>query len=181
MRIKVQLSEQDFVDFNVFHVQNDESVIKGLKKQRMTSSLIIAAIGGLAAFMTKNENRIYMILITLGLVAFTYLNFNKSIVRSIEKRTKREIKAGRFTTALSAVDTTIDDEGISQHEDEQRATVKWEAIHKVYLCDDRIYLYASNAALAIPFSTLSNDEVAELKGYIEQNVNVDLIIDKQGV
>lgn len=176
MKIDIEINEQDLIDFNVFHIINNEASKAAFNKQRLITTIIIGFIGSFGAMFTPSPNRILMIILTAGLAYFTYTNFFKSLAGSIAKRTKKEVASGRFNDTLKSIETTFDEVGITQGKASNKLLQKWEGVSKVFFEKNAFYIYAGDMALVYPYRFFSEDEQAELIEIINRHVNNDFII-----
>lgn len=163
----VKLSEQDYYDFNVFHMLRSEYGKKQLKNVRIT--LVVALLVLCVIFWVGEgfsaDTVISTLVMTAAFVVFQIF-FPKFLKWSLKGTIKGLKKSGKMGYSPESVIEFYEDcfiEATPQKKIEQ----KYEALENIYIVDMKmIYLYENNVA-AYMLPTACFKSKAELDEFIE--------------
>lgn len=169
MNIHYQLTEEDFIQFNLFHLQNSKVGKRSLRLQQFISPVIF--IG--AAFLLSMYSNLSFIplLIGFGLVSIGWmLFFPKYYVSLIRRNVRKMFREGRNDGLLGERQMILSDEGIVDRSKNGETTLTWRAIEKMAEDETHIYLYNSSvSAYILPKRDLS--ELTEVKAYLYTQIS----------
>lgn len=156
LKIDYNLTEKDYLNFNLYHAKNSEAVSKSLTIQRFLSPIIFL----IAAFLISwigNESLIGL-LITFSIMGVLWIvYYPKYFYSIITKNTKEMLKEGKNDGLLGEHCMKLSDEGIVDSNFNGETRVKWKGIKKFEEDDNYFYIYNSAvSAYILPKSGLIN-------------------------
>lgn len=167
MKIYYELTEEDYLHFNLFHVKQSKAAIKSLNIQRflMPVFFIIAAF----IFFGIGDMPLVFPLIIFGLISTLWIVFYpKYFYRLIMRQSKKMLKEGKNDGLLGEQQITLSGEGIVYLTSNSESQVKWSGIKKIVEDRDFFYLYNSSiSAYILPKRALSN--VGEARDIFSEN------------
>ncbi|MDN7242765.1 YcxB family protein [Planococcus sp. N028] len=164
MEINYSITEEDYVDFNLFHARNSKSLKKAITIQRVLIPLIYLLIPVLLSYILDMPFLflfvpflVFSILWAVYYPAFVYRNVKRTATKMI-KEGKNEDMLGQHTMIFS-------DEGLREISSKGEKTVNWSGIEQ--LAEDTANFYIYNSAVSafiIPKKDVKNRK--ELKSYL---------------
>jgi len=167
MEIEFKRTEEDFVEFNLFHISNSPSI----KKQILWTRIILAIMPFVFIFVFYKNISItdYAIQTIIALVlVFSY----PSIYRSSSKsQTRKSLKEGNNKSLLGHNTIELTPEGILGKSLAGESKINWSSVDKISQNDKYIFIYIGTVnALVIPKHAFSsNAEQKEFIDYINSN------------
>lgn len=168
MEITHRLETEDYVQFNLFQIQDSEKLKKRLAIQRLVVSLLFI---GIALFAYVFLPRISLLVagIFLMISLFWYLYFPTFSKNQVVKSTEKTIASGHLSTLFDEVRLKIDKDGIEEITSRGNHLNSWSAIQSIKETEDYFYLFMTQAsALIIPKRNLNEEELVELKKWIDR-------------
>lgn len=159
-RFDIRLTEEDYLNFNIFHLYNDPSSKKNLLIIRICLNVILFSALIFQFFVSRD---IAAIIVTAVLLVIPVVLLNVFYNKYWEFITKKQIKSmkksGKLPFPPESVLEFYDDYGV-EITPYARTEHKHSAIEKIYLSDHRyIYMYInSSQAYIIPLSAFSSEE-----------------------
>ena len=166
-RFEVKLSEQDYVDFNVFHMLRSEYGKKQIKNLRILLAVFIV-IMNLLTFAGEDfsgDSLFFIIPMAIVLIVFEIFlpKFLKWLLKGTIKGLKKSGKMGYSPESVIEFHEDCFIEATPQKKIEQ----KYETLENIYIVDMKmIYLYENNVA-AYMLPTACFKSKAELDEFIE--------------
>lgn len=161
LKIHYELTEEDYLHFNLFHVKQSKTAIKSLKIQRFITPVffIIAAF----IFSGIGDMPVVFPLIIFGLISIVWLIFYPKYFYSLVMRqSKKMLKEGKNDGLLGQQQMVLSEEGIVYLTSNGESQVKWTGIKKIVEDSDFFYLYNSSvSAYILPKRALSSVKEAE--------------------
>lgn len=168
MKVNYNLTEQDYINFNLYHLKNSKMGKKSLNMQRFLSPvifMIVAYVFSTLGGMPLLSTYIVFIITSILWVAFYPKYFYGLITRNVKKM----IKEGKNDGLLGDHQLIITDEGIVDTSSNKETKVDWPGIESFKEDNDNFYLYNSSvSAFILPKREL--DHVDELRDIIKSKV-----------
>lgn len=168
MEIKYNLTEEDYLNFNLFHVKNSNTVKRALNIQRFLFPVLFIVISYLFSKMT--EISFLGVFIPFLLISILWVIFYpKYFYRFIIRNTKKLIREGKNEDLLGEHRMTLSEEGIVDTTSNKETKVTWSGIQMIKEDEHSIYLYNSSvSAYILPKKDLHN--VEETKALIQAKI-----------
>ena len=175
------LTEEDYIDFNVFHLSRS---VYGKKHQRVLRILlaVIFAAAALINFWAEGISPItvaYALLLgVLGLMMTVFFGKFSGFLTKLSIGSLK--KSGKMAfSPESRVGFT--DEGVLEITPDGRTEKRWESIERLCILEGKVwYLYMNNAAaFVLPEEQLrAQTDLAEFRRYLESRVPVVDVFEK---
>lgn len=168
MEIRYGLTEEDYLNFNMFHIKNSKTAKRALNMQRFLTPLIFIV---LSYVLSKVGNlSFFELFITFLIVSILWIIFYPRYFYSyVIRNTKKMIKEGKNDGLLGEHHMILTEEGIIDSTSTGETKVTWPGIKT--LCEDKsnIYLYNSSvSAYILPKREL--DDVEEIITYLKSKL-----------
>jgi len=171
MEINYHLTEDDYINFNLYHMNHSKTGIRALRVQRFLLPVFFIALSYFMAIILDTSPvflLVYGFLISILWVIFYPKYFNRTIAKNVKKM----LKEGDNKGILGDQHMSIKDEGIVVTTKMGETKVNWAGINILKEDENNFYLYvgAMNAYL-IPKRqiTVSNELRAFVNAKIENN------------
>ena len=165
MEIKYNLTEEDYLNFNLFHIKNSESARKSLNMQRYSIPfiyLIVAYVFSNLADIPFLYAFIPFLIVGVSWVLF----FPKYFQNRIRSQTKKMIREGKNEGLLGEHTMLMTEDGIVDTNPTGETKVKWSGIIKMKEDQANLYLYNSSvSAYILPKRELNN--LKEVRAFFE--------------
>jgi len=170
MQIQFKLTEEDFLNFNLYHVKHSKTATRALRLQQFLIPLLYV----LAAFifsMIGDMPFLFLLVPFLVLsVVWIFLApkfFYSSVMRNVKKMLK-EGKAGGITGNYTM---TLTEEGLAESTPIEEKKTRWDGITSFQEDDDYFYLYNSAvSAYILPKRALKN--IGDIRALLQSKVNI---------
>jgi hypothetical protein len=168
MKVNYNLTEEDYINFNLYHLKNSKTGKKALNMQRflspvifMVAAYVISTFGG----MPLLSSFIIFFITSVLWVIFYPKYFYSLITRNVKKM----IKEGKNDGLLGDHSLIMTDEGIVDTSSNRETKVTWSGIESFKEDNDNLYLYISSvSAYILPKRELHH--VDELRDIIKSKV-----------
>lgn len=168
MEIRYNLTEEDYLNFNMYHVRNSKVVTKALNMQRfLTPIIFIIAALVLSTFESLSflGALIPFLIISILWVIFYPKYFYSYVIRN----TKKMIREGKNENLLGDHHMILSEEGIIDTTSNRETKVTWSGIQMLSEDSHSFYLYTSSvSAYIVPKRELEN--VDGIKTYFKSKV-----------
>ncbi|MEH7253690.1 YcxB family protein [Neobacillus niacini] len=165
MEIKYNLTEEDYVKFNLFHIKNSDSASKSLNMQRYSIPFIYLIV----AYLFSNLADIpflYAFIPFLFVGILWVVFYPKYFQNRIISQTKKMIREGKNEGLLGEHTMLLTEEGIVDTNPTGETKVKWSGIIKMKEDQANLYLYNSSvSAYILPKREFKDLE--EVRSYFE--------------
>lgn len=171
-KFKVNLTKQDYIDFNIFtafKIPQGRQQAKGMRKTVTVIycvAIILMLAGGIFVQMLTEKfvSGIILYILTallIGGLIHYHLHFEESMARSLTKYVERTLEQGRAPySAVSVVEFT--DDGIMETDENSRTVLKYSIIEGIGIDTGAIYLHFDAVrAIILPFSCFESVEQRE--------------------
>jgi len=169
MEINYNLTEEDYLNFNMYHIKNSKTGKKALNTQRYISPLFFLLVS--YVFSIISDIPFFIFFITFLAMSILWVIFYPKYFYSlIIRNTKKFIKEGKNDGLLGDHTMTMTDEGIVDISSNRETKVTWSGIDSFKEDNENLYLYNSSlSAYILPKRELDN--VEEVKRYIQSKIN----------
>lgn len=168
MKINYELTEEDYLHFNLFHVKKSKVATKSLNIQRFLTPVFFIIVAFI--FSLIGDMPFVFPLIIFGLISILWITFYpKYFYNLVMRHSKKMLKEGKNDGLLGEQQMTLSEEGIVYLTSIGESQVKWSGIKKVVEDSDFFYIYNSSvSAYILPKRALLN--VEEAKGYFDSKL-----------
>lgn len=164
MTINYELSEEDYIKFNVHHIEDSPSQMKLFWVLRVLLPLLCAvAIYSIGTALFE-ESHVYWSIIAIGFFIVWVLYYPAQHKKMIASQTKKMLSEGDNTSLFGKKTLTVKDTLMTVTGENEQEQFKIESIKKIKQLDDLIVIYNSSvSAIIIPIRDLSLEEIDYLK------------------
>ena len=165
MEMNYKVTEEDYIDFNVYHSKNSETVKRSLIIQRITVPLMYVL---LAMFFSYLLDLPFLVLLIpfLILAALWIIFYPAYFFRHIGKTAKKMIREGRNNGVLGDYTMVLSEDGLREISKTGEKSVAWSGIEKLGEDQTNFYLYNSGmSAFILPKRNLGN--VEEVRSFLQ--------------
>ncbi|MED5051508.1 YcxB family protein [Anoxybacillus rupiensis] len=164
MEIRYRLTEEDYVQFNLFHIKHSKAARRTLTIQRVIPPVLFLLVAWV--FAEIGHASFLGLLITFSIVAVLWVIFYPSYFdRAIIRSAKRMMKDGNNEGLLGEHHLVMTEEGIVDSTSYGETKVSWGGIKAFKEDRHSFYLYNSAvSAYIIPKRELKNIE--EIRSYL---------------
>lgn len=170
MEIKYNLTEEDYIHFNMYHIKNSKSAIRSLNAQRFLTPvflILLSYILSLAGDTPFLELFIAFFITSILWILFYPKYFYSSVTRRIQKM----IRDGKNGGLLGEHVLSMTDEGLVESTSYGQTKVNWSGILSLKEDNEYFYLYNSSvSALILPKREIANEE--EIRSFFTSRVVV---------
>lgn len=159
MEIQYELTEEDYIHFNLSHIHRSKTGKRMLLLQRFIGPFLILGSGAFL-IVVLHENS-WWELSGYGVIALLwFLYYPKYFNRHIRKQTKRMIKERGNEGMIGPHTMELDKDGLCDRNEFGETRVSWSGIKEVVEEDEYVYLYnASVSAYILPKRGQDMEEV----------------------
>lgn len=145
MQIKYHLTEEDYINFNLFHMKNSKTAMKALKVQRFLIPIVYMVVAYVFASVLDGSYilsfSIFGIMGILWIIFYPKYHYN-FVLRQVRKM----ITEGKNEGLLGDHLMTISEEGVHDENPKGETKVSWSGIQD--LKENEHYLYLYNSAVS---------------------------------
>lgn len=159
MEIHYHLTEEDYLNFNLFHVKNSKTAIRALNVQRILLPIVFI----IAGFLLSKFGDIPFLpaIIIYSIIAILcFIFYPKYFYGHVNRISKKMIKEGKNDGLLGDHVMRMTDEGIVDSTVNGETKVNWSGIIEMKEDNHHIYLYNS----AVSAYILPKKELADVEG-----------------
>ena len=155
--INMKITEQDYLEFNYFHLIESAQGKKALMKRRVLTAVLIALLSGLVLMLANwgvYGNVAYLAFVGVYTI-IDMLLMKKSVKRNIRNSVNHMKKEGKLPFDEESKYEFFEDVYVETSRN-SRTELKYEGIERVCVVKERFVLIYSNSATAhvLPFSQL---------------------------
>jgi hypothetical protein len=168
MELKYNLTEEDYIKFNLFHINNSESANKSLKTQRFVTPFVYIIFA--YVFANLADIPFLYALIPFLIVGLLWVIFYPKYFQTrILNQTKKMIREGKNEGLLGEHTMILSDDGIVDSNPNGETRVNWSGIIKFQEDEANLYVYNSSvSAYIIPKRDLT--DVENVREYIKSKL-----------
>jgi hypothetical protein len=174
MEVKVKLTEQDVIDFNLHHLKTSPTLKKSILIQRLIGPICFTLFIGIG-YRVSTLPLWYLSSMFIIASILWYKFYPKRIEKKFKKQVNKIIEEGTNKDIFAESTIIIDEEKIVKSSEYTDNTIKWDAIEKIDICDKHIFIYNSSiSAIIIPLSIFNsqdeqNEFINKTKNYYNNN------------
>jgi hypothetical protein len=168
MDLKYNLTEEDYINFNLFHMKNSPTIMKSVRNQRIFTPVFYLLFSVVFSYMMDIPFLVsfipFLILSILWVLFYPKYLFGRAV-----RHTKRLIKEGRNESLLGEHHMVMNDEGIVDSNAKGVTKVAWSGINDLKENDQYIFLYNSAVSgYILPKREFKN--VEEIRIYLKTKI-----------
>jgi hypothetical protein len=168
MELKYNLTENDYLNFNIYHMKNSKSANKALTIQRIFTPITLLLFGYVLTLISDIPLVISLPIFLLSGVLW-YIFFPKYFYSHVVKQVRKMTREGRNDDLLGEHTLHISDEGLVDVTKNGETKVTWSGIKDFKEDQHSLYLYNSAvSAYILPKRDISN--IDELKNLIKAKI-----------
>ena len=162
MEIKYNLNINDYTDFNIHYVENNASIQKKFKTQKIAGSILLLAVAILLYFnlpLTNFFAKLVIPAIFVTLAFVWYLSFDKLVHNRTSSQTKKTIRKLDEVLLAEPINLIFKDQQITiqqKHED----TYQYVDVDRLYITDKHLLFYLKENAIIIPKDKLDTKQIS---------------------
>jgi hypothetical protein len=170
MEIKYNLTEEDYLNFNIFTLKRSKTAMRALKIQRFFAPILFIIL----SFVMSKVGDIpfwywFITFLIMGIIwAVFYPNY---FFNSVTRRVKKMLNEGKNNGFLGEHVMLMNEVGINESTSSGETKVNWSGITDFQ--EDTHYFYLYNSAVSafiLPKRELNN--VDEIKNYIKSKLTI---------
>jgi hypothetical protein len=168
MEIQYNLTEEDYIHFNLYHVKNSKTGKQALTWQRFLSPLFFIIIAYI--YSAISDMPFLPLFITFFIMGILWIVFYpKYFYNLITRNAKKMIKEGKNEGLLGEHCMKMTEEGIVDTSSQRETKVTWSGITGFKEDDGYFYLYNSSvSAYILPKREINH--VNEVKNFIQSRL-----------
>lgn len=169
IEIKFEITEDDYIKFNLYHIENSPSQKRTYNLLRYVIPLLFSMpIYAIGISLFKQPSIYWIIIATLFVLVWiiTYPNQYKKLIR---KQTKKILQEGDNSSFFGKKTMVIDDNNIKVFSEFTSETISKKSIKTIMVYDDMILVYLSGFTAQIIPTRYLNDESQK---YIMKELNI---------
>lgn len=168
MEINYNLTEEDYINFNLYHIKNSKTGKRALALQRFLTPLFFIMISYI--YSVISDMSFLPLFITFLVTSILWvIYYPKYFYRLISRNTKKMIKEGKNDGLLGDHQLKMTDEGLVDISSNKETKVTWSGITSFKEDDNSFYLYNSSvSAYILPKREI--DYVDELRTFVQSKL-----------
>lgn len=176
MKLTYTLGKEDYINFNLYHIQNTDGFADKLKKQRIMGTLSFLIVG-LFMGMFSSKARPLILALMLIVSVFWFINFPFFAKARIKKRTDKIMDSPQFQHLFAEINLEFSEDGITEGLEDNCKQVAWDTVSKIVEQDGYKYIFfTDNSSLIIPYRALDETGLSELREIIEAHVSQEALL-----
>lgn len=158
MELTYNITEEDYIQFNLFHIRNSQTAVRTLNIQRYLSPVIFIIFSFI--FPKLFDGSLWLSLAIFGIMSILWIvYYPKYYYSHILRHVKKMLKEGKNHGILGEHHMYFADEGIIDKTVTGETKVSWSGIEEFKEDDHNLYLYNSSvSAYILPKRELENLE-----------------------
>ncbi|AXI00115.1 YcxB family protein [Sporosarcina sp. PTS2304] len=168
MEIEYELTEEDVIAFNLYHVKNSKVGKNSLQWQRFVSPMIFFMFAYFLSIFTDMEKGPLFLVFGLTAILWVIL-YPKYFYFHITRQVRKMLKEGKNEGLIGQHIMKMNKTGITDQTQVGETKVQWSGIQRVIEDADYLYIYTSTiSAYILPKRTIYS--VDGLKAYVEKRI-----------
>ncbi|NMA96108.1 MAG: YcxB family protein [Clostridiales bacterium] len=161
MEIKYQLTKDDYIDFNLYHMEHSASFKRSIFIQRYIVSLIFLIM----PFALKSSTDIpfwYWLTICSIVYLVWVIFYNRYMRWNTARRLSKMVDEGKNKDMLGERSLKVFEEGIMQTNELNESKVAWKSIERIAESKSHIFIYTSAvSSYIVPLRAFDDKEQKE--------------------
>ena len=158
MRIKYNLTEDDYINFNMYHLKNSDTLKKSIMINRYVTPLIFLIIPFVLRKISNIPFWYWAVVFVITYILWVVL-YEKNLYKINKKRILKMLKENSNEGLVGEKILDIDGEYIKSKSYARESTIHIKAIKNIKEDDNYIFIYINSIeAIIIPLSVFKNKE-----------------------
>lgn len=154
MNIKYSLNNDDYINFNLYRLKDDEKGQEMVKKQRLFGSISLMLFGAVLVYFAKT-GKLIISLIVVGFSTFWYINYPNLAKKRIIKSTTKALSNQNTSDFFRELNITISEDSIQEGD----LKFSWDQVTRSVDSKEAFYFFFDdNTSLIVPKRVIDNVE-----------------------
>ncbi len=164
MEITYEVTEEAYIEFNVYHAKNSKTIKKAITMQRVLVPILYLVMAIVISFLL--DIPVLSMVIPFLLISLLWIVFYpKYFYRHIQKSAKKMLREGKNEGVLGVHTMIFTEEGLREMSAMGEKCVSWVGIEHIGEDITNLYLYNSSlSAFIVPKNSLS--EVDKVRQFL---------------
>lgn len=168
MTIEYEILEEDYINFNLYHMQNSPSQKKLFNTLRIILPAVFMPVIYFTGTLLLKQSSLYWGIIALGFFIFWIYYYPKTYNKAIKKQSLKLLNEGDNSSFFGKKKIDILDDQLILKEGEVTSTFSKDRVKEIREYDDMIVLYLSAvSAHIIPKRYLSDKDIRDIRTILE--------------
>lgn len=173
MELKYEVTEEDYIKFNIYHAKNSRAHKKTYNMLRYLASILCGIVIYFTGPSLYKQNKLYWGIIAILFMLIWIIRFPKTYEKLIKKSTKDMLKDGDNSSMICQNTMIIEGNEIKVINGHSTEITSKKGIKEVKVYDDMILIYLSGfTAHIVPTRYLTEETEKELLEKLEYNYRV---------
>ncbi len=162
MTLKYLTTEQDWVEFNLYHMRHSKVSKASIDSVRYIGIVVMLLVTYLLVRGSQDASLNWFVTFVMSILWFIY--FPDMHKKQVEKQARKLITEDESKGFLGDQVLKVDDEGITVTNEYSCNKMKWSLFNKIKFTDEYIYIYDSSiSAIIIP--ALAFENIEDMKSF----------------
>ncbi|MDF2988016.1 MAG: hypothetical protein K0R50_3526 [Eubacterium sp.] len=172
MEIEFDLNKQDYIDFNIFHAMNSDTVKKSLVIQRYLAPIIFLIVPFLIAGLADLP-LIYWMCVFIVIGAVWIIFYPKYFKAMILKRVAKILDEGKNEDLWGKHRVIVNEEGLLEQSKNGENKINWNGVERIVSLNQHFFIYISSvSACIIPKRAFkTNEDTVMFYEFITKHIN----------
>lgn len=158
MEINYTLSQDDYINFNIYHGKNSKSIKRNLNLQRFATPLLFFVFAFIANLKSDIPLWYWLVIFSVIYVIWTIF-YPKYYFYTVKKGVSKMINEGKNEDLIGNKTLKLRDDHILSISDNSESKVKWNTVERYVETDRYIFIYISAvSAYIIPKEDFDSEE-----------------------
>lgn len=168
MTIEYEIIEEDYINFNLYHIQNSSSQKKLFNTLRFILPALFLPVIYFTGTLLFEQSSLYWGIIALGFYIFWIYYYPKTYKKAIKKQSLKLLNEGDNSSFFGKKKMEIVDDQLIIIEEDGTSTISKDRVKEIREYDDMIVLYLSAvSAHIIPKRYLSDKDIRDIRAILE--------------
>lgn len=168
MTIEYEIIEEDYINFNLYHMQNSSSQKKLFNTLRFIVPMFIVPVAYLIGTRLFEQPGLYWGVVAIGIYIFWIYIYPKTYKKAIKKQLLKLLHEGDNSSFFGKKKIDIVDDQLILKEGDVTSTLPKDRVKEIREYDDMIVLYLSAvSAHIIPKRYLSDKDISDIRAILE--------------
>lgn len=161
MKIKYNLTEDDYVNFNIYHLKNSSSLKRSIMINRFLTPLIFLVMPFVLGNISNISFGYWAVIFVLTYILWVVL-YEKNLYKINKKRIIKMLKENSNEGLLGEKTLEVDEKQIKSIDKSGESTIYIKTIKNIVEDKEYIFVYTNSVeAIVIPLRAFSNNEDKE--------------------
>jgi len=157
MKLNYILSEQDYIDFNIYHMKTSKTMIRSVMIQRLMGPVVFTIFAYLA-YRISNISLLYWSVIFLIASILWFLYYPKSLEKKLKKHIYKLLSEDENRGLLGNQKLEMYDEELTVTNETGSSKVNYSVFNRIDYTEKHIFAFNSSvSAYIIPLTAFENE------------------------